>query len=183
MSKPARTIAHGRTPSGLTPRTSAKEASNASAIASATRTTPTSPGSPAHSTYLIGQLDRIVTKRLAEALAGYGLTLPQFTALSVLHARGRSSNAQLAERSFITPQAANEVMKTMEANGWVTRTNDPTNRRIVLLQLTTAGQVLLEQCMGAADRVETAMLHGLDTDQAQLLRSMLQICIRNLRSA
>lgn len=181
MSKPARTIAHRRTQSTVTQRTSAREGSSASLSTPVAK--PTSPASPTHSTYLIGQLDRIVTKRLAEALAGFGLTLPQFTALSVLHARGRSSNAQLAERSFITPQAANEVMKTMEANGWVTRTSDPTNRRIVLLQLTTTGRVLLEQCQGAADRVEAAMLHGLDTDQTQLLRSSLQLCIRNLRSA
>ncbi|MCQ9371865.1 MarR family transcriptional regulator, partial [Corynebacterium sp. 35RC1] len=76
--------------------------------------------------YLIGRTDRIVKRRLGEALAPHGLTVPQFTALSVLHARGSLSNAQLAERSFMSPQSANEVVKAMEARGWVTRTPDPT---------------------------------------------------------
>ncbi|WP_083493938.1 MarR family winged helix-turn-helix transcriptional regulator [Burkholderia sp. lig30] len=134
-------------------------------------------------TYLIGQLDRIVSKRLTEALVEHGLTLPQFTALSVLGARGRSSNAQLAERSFITPQSANEVVKTMEANGWVMREADPTNRRIVLLQLTDAGTALLERCNEAADRVEHAMLDELDADVADTLRTLLHACVRNLRAA
>ena len=93
--------------------------------------------------YLIGQLDRVVSKRLSEALTRHGLTLPQYTALSVLRARGRSSNAQIAERSFITPQAANEVVKTMETSGWVMREADPMNRRVVLLSLTPAGHALL----------------------------------------
>ena len=138
---------------------------------------------PMRLTYLVGQLDRIVSRRLSEALAAHGLTLPQFTALSVLNTRGRSSNAQLAERSFITPQSANEVVKTMEAHGWVMREADPTNRRIVLLQLTPVGKDLLEQCNETADRVEHSMLEGMDEDQALGLRTLLHTCVRNLRSA
>jgi DNA-binding MarR family transcriptional regulator len=133
--------------------------------------------------YLIGQLDRIVSRRLSEALSRHGLTLPQYTALSVLRARGRLSNAQLADRSFITPQAANEVVKTMEANGWVMREPDPMNRRIVLLSLTQAGYALLEQCDEAADRVERAMLDDMDETSANALHALLHNCARNLRSA
>jgi DNA-binding MarR family transcriptional regulator len=138
---------------------------------------------PMRLTYLVGQLDRIVSRRLTEALAAHGLTLPQFTALSVLKARGRSSNAQIAERSFITPQSANEVLKTMEANGWVMRESDPTNRRIVLLQLTDAGMALLARCEESADRVEHLMLEKIDEDGIQALRAMLHTCVRNLRAA
>jgi DNA-binding MarR family transcriptional regulator len=138
---------------------------------------------PMRLSYLIGQLDRVVSKRLSEALARHGLTLPQYTALSVLRARGRSSNAQIAERSFITPQAANEVVKTMEANGWVMREPDPMNRRVVLLSLTQAGHALLGECDVAADHVEGAMLDDMDTETAQQLQALLHACVRNLRAA
>ncbi|WP_233886667.1 MarR family winged helix-turn-helix transcriptional regulator [Paraburkholderia flagellata] len=138
---------------------------------------------PMRLSYLIGQLDRVVSRRLTEALARHGLTLPQYTALSVLRARGRSSNAQLAERSFITPQAANEVVKTMEANGWVMREADPMNRRVVLLSLTEAGNALLGECDDAADHVEGAMLDNMDTETAQKLHALLHACVRNLRAA
>ncbi|QGZ63341.1 MarR family winged helix-turn-helix transcriptional regulator [Paraburkholderia acidisoli] len=161
-----------------------------SSTAAANDTTATqSPTSGAHGarpmrlSYLIGQLDRIVSRRLSEALAQHGLTLPQYTALSVLRARGRSSNAQLADRSFITPQAANEVVKTMESHGWVMREPDPMNRRIVLLSLTEAGNALLGQCDEAADRVERAMLDDMDTESAHTLHALLHNCARNLRSA
>ena len=139
---------------------------------------------PMRLSYLIGQLDRVLSRRLSEALARHGLTLPQYTALSVLRARGRSSNAQLAERSFITPQAANEVVKTMEANGWVMREPDPMNRRVVLLSLTEAGNSLLGECDAAADHVEGAMLDSMDADDAgKMLQVLLHACVRNLRAA
>ncbi|MEX4002089.1 MarR family winged helix-turn-helix transcriptional regulator [Paraburkholderia sp. EG285A] len=138
---------------------------------------------PMRLSYLIGQLDRVVSRRLTEALARHGLTLPQYTALSVLRARGRSSNAQLAERSFITPQAANEVVKTMEANGWVMREADPMNRRVVLLSLTEAGNALLGECDAAADHVEGAMLDDMDTETAEKLHALLHACVRNLRAS
>ncbi|SIT35717.1 MarR family transcriptional regulator [Paraburkholderia ribeironis] len=138
---------------------------------------------PMSLSYLIGQLDRVVSRRLSEALARHGLTLPQYTALSVLRARGRSSNAQIAERSFITPQSANEVVKTMEANGWVMRESDPMNRRVVLLSLTEAGKTLLDECDDAADHVERAMLDDQQADTPHTLRLLLHACVRNLRAA
>lgn len=132
--------------------------------------------------YLIGQLDRVISRRLSEALARQGLTLSQYTALSVLRARGRSSNAQVAERSFITPQSANEVLKAMEAQGWVAREADPMNRRIVLLSLTDEGEELLVACDAAASHVEGAMLDGLGERAGTDLQALLHACVRNLRA-
>ncbi|UGS88169.1 MarR family transcriptional regulator (plasmid) [Ralstonia wenshanensis] len=145
---------------------------------------PAQDGTPATSArlpYLIGRTDRIVKRRLGEALAPHGLTVPQFTALSVLHARGSLSNAQLAERSFMSPQSANEVVKTMEARGWVTRTPDPTHGRIVMLGLTDEALALLALCDEAVSRLEKEMLQGIDVAHAALLHDLLLQCGRNLR--
>ncbi|QGA40699.1 MarR family transcriptional regulator [Burkholderia glumae] len=169
------------------PRASTKKTSPAAAPAVAAAADVVAPGgaapaahAPMRLTYLIGQLDRIVSRRLTEVLAAHGLTLPQFTALSVLNGRGRSSNAQLAERSFITPQSANEVVKTMESNGWVTREPDPANRRIVLLLLTPAGKALLKRCNESVDQIERSMLGEISADEP-VLRALLHGCVKNLR--
>jgi DNA-binding MarR family transcriptional regulator len=145
---------------------------------------PTQDAAPATSArlpYLIGRTDRIVKRRLGEALAPHGLTVPQFTALSVLHARGSLSNAQLAERSFMSPQSANEVVKTMEARGWVTRTPDPTHGRIVMLGLTDEALALLALCDEAVRQLEQERLQGIDAEHAGLLHDLLLQCARNLR--
>jgi len=137
---------------------------------------------PVRLTYVIGQLDRIVKRRLSEVLSQFGLTLPQFTALSVLNARGQMTNAQLAERSFITPQSANEVVKIMEGNGWVSREEHPTHGRLVHLRLTGEGLRLLQECDEAIDEIESSMLRGLDQFPVESLRGMLQGCVGNLRA-
>lgn len=139
--------------------------------------------SPMRLSYLIGQLDRMVSKRLSEVLSACGVTLPQYTALSVLSARGRLSNAQLAERSLITPQSANEVVKAMEVNGWVMRDVDPTNRRIVLLQLTARGKSVLKRCDDVVDQLERSMLNDVNVEETRMLRALLHTCVKNLRVA
>jgi len=131
--------------------------------------------------YVIGSLDRILRRRMTEALAPLGLTLSQFTAMSVLDARGQASNAQLAERSLITPQSANEVMNAMTTRGWITREPDPTHGRIVLLQLTDEGREVLRQCEQAVCTIEAQMLTGIEPDVAASLQSHLETFVRNLR--
>jgi DNA-binding MarR family transcriptional regulator len=64
--------------------------------------------------YLVGRLDRLLRRRLGWALADHGLSLAEYTTLSVLSARTGLSNAQLARRSLITPQSANEVLTRLE---------------------------------------------------------------------
>lgn len=131
--------------------------------------------------YVIGSLDRILRRRMTEALAPLGLTLSQFTAMSVLDTRGQASNAQLAERSLITPQSANEVMNAMATRGWITREPDPTHGRIVLLQLTDEGREVLRQCEQAVRTIEAQMLTGIEPDVAASLQSHLETFVRNLR--
>jgi len=118
---------------------------------------------------------------MTEALAPLGLTLAQFTALSVLEARGQASNAQLAERSFITPQSANEVMSAMAARQWITREPDPNHGRIVVLQLTDEGRAVLRQGMDVVRSLENRMLKGIQAGDATLVQNHLELFARNLR--
>lgn len=134
-------------------------------------------------TYLIGSLDRILKRRLTDALAPFGLTLAQFTALSVLEARGEASNAQLAERSFITPQSANEVMMAMSARGWVTREPDPNHGRIVVLRLTQEGHDVVRQCMKVVEKIEKEMLGDLGEGEALKIQTCLEEFARRLKSS
>ncbi|SIO68245.1 transcriptional regulator, MarR family [Burkholderia sp. GAS332] len=131
--------------------------------------------------YVIGSLDRILRRRMTDALAPLGLTLAQFTALSVLDAKGQASNAQVAERSFITPQSANEVMNAMASRNWVSREPDPTHGRIVLLQLTDEGRAVLRECEQAVKAIEKQMMEGIELETAGAVQTHLETFVRNLR--
>ena len=135
---------------------------------------------PTGVSYLIGRLDRLLRRRLGEVLSPQGLTVQQYTALAVLGARGQLSNAQLAERSFVTPQTANEMVKGMEGRGWIERSADPSHGRIIHLRLTRAGNAALNKGHAAAAELEQIMLSRLPQAERDQLLGNLKICAQTL---
>ena len=90
--------------------------------------------------YAIGRLDRVVRSAIADAVREHGLSVAQYTVLSVLGNRGSLSNAQLARRSYVSPQSMNEVLLTLEERGFVIRQDDPNHGRIRQTALTHKGR-------------------------------------------
>jgi DNA-binding MarR family transcriptional regulator len=131
-------------------------------------------------TYLVGRLNRVLRRRLGDALAPFRLSVPQYTTLSVLHARGNLSNAELAKRAFISPQAMNEVIQGLEARKLVTRRASASHGRIVQLLLTQPGLEVMHGCDAAVQRLEQAMLSGLPASQKKMLAAVLTFCAHAL---
>jgi len=130
--------------------------------------------------YVIARLDRVLRRRLSAAVEPAGLTLPAYTALSVLRAQDGLSNAQLARRSLVTPQSMSEVLTLLVDQGYVRRRAEPGHGRIIRTELTKAGRRALERCDRAVDDVEQEMLGDLDADEDASLRSVLIRCGRAL---
>ncbi|MFZ6776271.1 MarR family winged helix-turn-helix transcriptional regulator [Undibacterium sp. Ji83W] len=135
---------------------------------------------PSGIAYLIGRLDHVLSRRLRDSLGLLGLTAAQYTALSVLETQQQLSNAQLAERSMISPQSANEMVKAMEARGWISRQPDTNHGRIIHLRLTPEGSALLHEGNAAVAQLECSMLAELDADQRGELHAQLRLLLRSL---
>jgi DNA-binding MarR family transcriptional regulator len=130
--------------------------------------------------YLVGRLDRLLRRRLGRVLADHNLSLSEYTALSVLAGRSGLSNAQLARRSLITPQAANEVLARLEERKLLRRSPDPDHGRVKPAQLTAAGRRLLDKADAAVDVVEREMLAGMATAERRALRDALASAVQGL---
>jgi DNA-binding MarR family transcriptional regulator len=129
---------------------------------------------------VIGRLDRVLRRRLTAALEPTGLTLPAYTALSVLRTRDGLSNAQLARRSLVTPQSMSEVLALLVDGGYVRRRAEPGHGRIIRSEITKAGVQALERCDRAVDEIEREMLSELAPAEAASLRDVLSRCGRTL---
>lgn len=90
------------------------------------------------------------------------------------------SSAQLAIRSFITPQSAHQTVTELERSGYIEREPHESNRRILRNHLTDRGRLLLESCDGAVDQLEAQMFEGFRTQEQSELQLLLNRCIRNL---
>ena len=125
--------------------------------------------------YLIGRADRIVRARLEEALDDTGLSLPEFTALSVLTARPRLSNARLARRSLVTPQAMHKVIRSLEDAGLVTRSARPRGGRNLEATITDAGAELVARLLPRIAVAEDRALAALDSAERRELTRLLAL--------
>src|ERR1700722_17695020 len=138
------------------------------------------PALPPRTTYLVKQLELAIRAGM-DAIAGeFGVTSLQYTALSVLARHPGLSAAQMAQRSFVSSQAGNEMVKILERKGLITRTPDTYNRHIRRISLTPAGQAVLSQCDVRIDRLEARMLDTLESADIEILREALGACTRSL---
>ena len=121
--------------------------------------------------YLIGRTDRLVRAQLEAALVESGLSLAEFTALSVLASRPGLSNARLARRSLVTPQAMHKVVRSLERAGLVERNALPEGGRALATTITTAGAAVVAELLPRIEQAEDRTLHALDAaDRRELVR-------------
>ena len=127
--------------------------------------------------YLIKRLEMAERARLEEVLRPLGVTVHQYTALSILERRAGLSSAQLARRHFVTPQAMHQLIASMERDRLIERRPDEANRRILRAWLTERGAEVLASCHSVVDGLEERMLSALTSDEAVMFGRMLERCL------
>jgi DNA-binding MarR family transcriptional regulator len=143
--------------------------------------TPEAPaGSEPMLLYLVKQVELAVRSHLDDLLRPAGLTALQYTALTVLERHSDLSSAQLARNSFVTAQSMADMITTLEGRGLIERHRDRTDRRRLVVALTTDGRKLLDRYRDQVDALEEQMLAGLTKAQISSLRHNLHTCHANL---
>jgi DNA-binding MarR family transcriptional regulator len=125
--------------------------------------------------YLVKELERALRARIDEILQPIALTAVQYTALSVLSLHAGMSSAELARRSFVSPQAANEMVSALERRGLIRRQGDSEGGRALSIFLTALGERTLARCDEQVDALEAVFLRGLTAREQAQFRAMLRI--------
>jgi len=136
--------------------------------------------------YTIGRYDLALRAELKRRLRPLGLTLSEFTTLSVLRARGGLSNAQLARRSMVTPQAMNQVLASLEEKGLVRRQAAPGqdargHHRARGATLTAEGARRIRQCDAVVQEIEDLSFATIAPAERAALASLLRAGTERLR--
>lgn len=119
-------------------------------------------------------------QHLGAELARVGITAPQNAVLLAVAGNPRISNAELARAAFVTPQTMQAILVNLERAGLISRTPHPEHGRVIMTELTPAGQKAVADGAKAADIVEKRMLSLLSDDEAKLLCDLLQRCAAGL---
>jgi len=126
--------------------------------------------------YLIKQVESAVRSQMDGVVNAAGLTLPQYTALTVLERRPGITAAELARNSFVRAQSMAQLVTGLEEQHLIHRDRDPNNRRQVLISLTSEGQKVLDGVREPVAGVEDKMISVLSHQDIEGLRHSLHAC-------
>ncbi|HEU4976322.1 MAG TPA: MarR family transcriptional regulator [Baekduia sp.] len=131
--------------------------------------------------YLLRQAQQAMHGAIEQEVREYGLTAPQFSLMSALRHEPGVSVTELAQNSMLTQQTTSEIVRLLEAKGFVERSPDPSDRRIGRLQLTEAGRKSLLAADRRVRRVEERVLADVPEADRERLTALLVGCARVLR--
>jgi DNA-binding MarR family transcriptional regulator len=129
--------------------------------------------------YLLKQAAVTLRGAMDSVLRPHGLTVPQYACLDLLGRNPGSSGSDLARGAFTTRQTMHEILRTLERQGLVDR-SEPERGRTQPAYLSAAGRRLLRTADRAVDGVQARMLAPLTPDQQEQMGEALARCIAAL---
>ena len=130
-------------------------------------------GPEGHLGYLVRQANVAVRAALDGALAGTGVTTPQFSVLTMIVAYPGVSGAELARLTFLTPQTINVIVRNLVRGGAIAKSADPAHGRILKLKATAKGRSLLKRCRAKVQMVEAQLVRSLGKGDERTVRRWL----------
>ena len=122
----------------------------------------------------------------SKVLAADRLSWTSFVGLWVLWVWGEMEAREFAAAVGISRPTATGVMTTLEGRGFVTRRKDPSDGRMVIVELTRAGRSTIEALFPKFNAEESSVASHLSASQqedlATMLRSLLSAVAPNERN-
>ncbi len=123
--------------------------------------------------FYVQQVEQLVRWRLDECLQPDGITAGQYMVMNLIVHHEPVSSAELARRASMTAQSMGEFIKNLESKQYVTRTTDPSNRRVIQVSLTPGGRKLLVRCEAKVDQAERDFFGCLNGEEVAQMRFLL----------
>jgi MarR family transcriptional regulator for hemolysin len=123
---------------------------------------------------------RTISRAFDDALAAAGGSLPVWLVLVNLKMRSIASQRELAEAMGIRDATLTHHLNAMETAGLVTRTRDPVNRRIHVVELTPAGESSFLQLRSAAMSFDARLRQGITDQEIAGLEGLLDRLAANV---
>jgi DNA-binding MarR family transcriptional regulator len=124
--------------------------------------------------YLLKEVQQDLRKRMDRALVELNLTTPQYSVLSELHEFPGLSNADLARKSFVTPQTMNLIVQNMEARKLIRRSPSTNNGKIMTTKVTSSGEALLNKANELVLKVQKEIFSRITAAENLVLSEILR---------
>jgi len=130
--------------------------------------------------FLFHDVARIRSTVFDEFMQPHGLTRAQWWVLANLIRHDGLTQRDLAERMEIGAVTMSGLIDRLEAQGWVKRKDDPKDRRVKRIWLTTKAEDIRPTVARGANQLNRMSLKGLDNEQIESLVEMMRQIRTNL---
>jgi DNA-binding MarR family transcriptional regulator len=128
---------------------------------------------------LIGRVRSVALAELDDELQPFGLTGMQFVIFKQLADGAAQTAADLCRLVHYDTGSMTRLLDRLEEKGWIRRERSKDDRRVVRLQLTSAGREALPRLQDSAALVVQRMLTGFNAAEVRDLRGFLSRMIEN----
>ena len=125
--------------------------------------------------FLLYQLMAALRPRVNAELRPLGIGLAEFVCMRSISMWPDRSNAELARRANVTPQAMNLVLRTLEGMGLIARPEAISSGRSLPARLTRKGAGLLKRAEKAVQAADAGLLDGLTPAERDELKRLLYV--------
>jgi DNA-binding MarR family transcriptional regulator len=126
---------------------------------------------------LIGESFRQTRRSIEQVVRDYGITATQFGILRRIEDDPGMSRMEIARENFISSQAAQVALTTLEAKGLVARQPRSDSYRVVGAALTEQGEEVVRACRAATTPVADDFVAPLLPAELRTVIECLQRCV------
>ena len=130
-------------------------------------------GPSKHLGYLLKEVQHSIRTRMDNALREIDLTTPQYAIISELDEYPGLSNADLARKSFVTPQTMNLIVRSLEDRGLISKEIDRNQKRRLNFKLSQAGVQKLRKAHALVNEIESTLFECLSLEERKALEDIL----------
>lgn len=128
---------------------------------------------------LLCDVERRISRRLAQVLAHEPCTVERWRVLALLAGGGRHPMTELAEFTQLPPASLTRLIDGMVADNLVHRKADPRDRRRVLIHLTRRGRAMQRRLSDRIAGERDAIFGDIDEDElTSVLESLGRVSAR-----
>ena len=130
--------------------------------------------------HLIRDTERAFRRALQIRLAEHAVPFGHWTFLRILWEADGLTQKELSERAGVMEPTTFTAMKAMEALGYISRKQLPTNKKNMYVYLTEEGRALKEKLVPMAEEANHVSVEGLSAEDVKTARKVLLAMIENL---
>lgn len=128
----------------------------------------------------VASAGRAISRAFSAALADAGGSLPMWLVLLSLKRQRWRTQHELAHAVGIESPTLTRHLDNLEKAGLVTRSRDPADRRVIRIDLTSAGEAMFVRLRKAAGRFDRQLREGVSDAELEQLRRVLDRLTSNV---